>query len=774
VAALDVSFLGTQAISSVCAARASGEAGSFQIARYRGLPASPEDLLLAFDEPEDSGIDVVSRAQGSGASEPREFATASPATPALAAGALALREGKAGAAEQRFSEAAAALGSEGDAALRSDALRGLGQAQQAQGHYGEARENFGKALALAQQSGDAAREARILSHLGSTQVAMRDSQEAEESLVRGLGVAKTRGDLGLSARLETDLGNERAAREQWREALARYEAAAQQAHAAGRAESEATALASAARAAIEARDFDQAKSLLGRAELALTPITGLAAVNLGIHLGKSYELLVSAASDPAVRAQAIRHAYTRLSTAADGAKTSGDARLASFALGNLASLYESEHRHSEALYLIRQAVAAAEASEAPDALYRWYWQEGRILWAQGQAESALASYRRAVEIVEATRQTSLAHYGSASLRFERAVAPVYRDYVEALLGSSDLVANPRAAHQLLAEARETMEQFQAAELRDYFRDACVADIEARTVDLDRVLRERAPHTAVVYPIALDHQLELLVSLQDGLERYSVPVSAATIDAEVARLRGALARPIGRMYEPPSEQLYRWLVAPYEKRLHDAGIETLVFVPLGSLRTIPFGALYDGEKFLLERYALAVTPGLSLVDPHALHAEAARFLLAGLSQGGEFAGKSFDALPMVREEIGAIQKLYGGEVLLDASFDAPEFRRAVVEEQPTVVHVASHAYFGAGPDDSFLLTHDGAVTFDQLGAMVGPRRYTEAPLELLVLSACETAAGDDKAALGLAGVAIRSGARSAIGSLWAIPTTPPWM
>ena len=52
-------------------------------------------------------------------------------------------------------------------------------------------------------------------------------------------------------------------------------------------------------------------------------------------------------------------------------------------------------------------------------------------------------------------------------------------------------------------------------------------------------------------------------------------------------------------------------------------------------------------------------------------------------------------------------------------------------------------------------------------MVGRGRFREEPLELLLLSACETAAGDDRAALGLAGVAIRAGARSAIGSLWSI-------
>ena len=126
-----------------------------------------------------------------------------------------------------------------------------------------------------------------------------------------------------------------------------------------------------------------------------------------------------------------------------------------------------------------------------------------------------------------------------------------------------------------------------------------------------------------------------------------------------------------------------------------------------------------------------------------------------------------SLPKVPQEIAAIRDAFGGEVLLDEGFQGARFERAVVEEEPTVVHIASHAYFGSGPEDSFLLTSDGAVTFDELGEVVGPRRYTERPLELLVLSACETAQGDDQAALGLAGVAVRSGARAAVGSLWTI-------
>ena len=762
VTALDVAFLETQGITSACAARASGEAGSFQVARFRGLPASPEELLLAFDEPEPNDIDGP---LGGRAGDPGS--AGDPAARSLSSGTAALRDGKAEQAEEQFASALAALGPDGDAGLRSDSLRGIGQAQQAQGHFGESRESLEAALALAQQAGDAEREARVLSLLGSTQVAMHEPLEAERTLLRGLGIAKQAGQGGLASQLESNLGNDAATQQEWRAALTRYEAAAVQARAAGHAEQEAMALASAGRAAIEMRELERAQPLLAGAEAALARPSGAATVHLGIHLGKSYAQLAQLEADAPRRAH-LRRAQQHLRSAAAGAEALGDARLRSFALGNLGSLYEQEHRLSEALYLTRQALELAEASESPDALYRWHWQEGRILWSQGKAEPALAALRRAVEIVEATRQVSLAHYGSAALRFERAVAPVYRDYVAALLRSSQLVAaNPKASQRLLNEARDTLEQYQAAELRDYFRDECVADIEARTLDLDRVLRERSPRTAVVYPIPLEERLEILVSLPGGAERFVVPVSAAALNAEVARFRTALTEPMTLRYQPFAEQLHRWLVAPYQARLAEKGIDTLVFVPGGSLRTIPFGALSDGERFLLENYAVAVTPGLSLVDPRSLDARSGRFLLAGLSVGGTFGGKQFEALPKVSEEIGAIRKLYGGDVLLDAGFEGARFQRAVVEGEPTVVHVASHAYFGSGPDDSYLLTHDGAVTFDQLGAVVGPRRYTDAPLELLVLSACETAVGDDRAALGLAGVAIRSGARSALGSLWPI-------
>jgi CHAT domain-containing protein len=437
-----------------------------------------------------------------------------------------------------------------------------------------------------------------------------------------------------------------------------------------------------------------------------------------------------------------------------------DDRALSYAEGHLGGLYAERGRRDEALYLTRRAIAAGERAEAADALYRWHWQAGRLAWQQGDGNAALASYRRAVQIVEETRQESLARYGASAAYFRQAVAPVYVDLVNALLQGAGRVPDPTASERLLAEALGVLELFRAAELRDYFRDECVVEFEARARPLGQV----SDTAAIVYPIPLPDRLELLVGLPGGrLERFSVDVPGERVARTARRLREALQHPAPVFDPTDSETLYGWLVAPYAEALRDAGVDTLVFVPDGALRAVPMTALHDGEGFLVERYAVVVTPGLSLPDPQPFDGEGAHFLLAGVSESVQ----NFEALPAVPGELEAIQALYGGEVMLDAAFATRALEQEVETRDPSVVHLATHAVFRGDPSESFLLTYDGRLTMDRLGELVGRTRYRERPLELLMLSACETAAGDERAALGLSGVAVRAGARSAVGSLWSI-------
>ena len=241
------------------------------------------------------------------------------------------------------------------------------------------------------------------------------------------------------------------------------------------------------------------------------------------------------------------------------------------------------------------------------------------------------------------------------------------------------------------------------------------------------------------------------------------VVVAAVAAEVTKLLEALQLATGTSYLAPAQRLYDWFVRPYEPALRAAGVDTLVFVPDGALRTIPMAALHDGEDFLVRRYNLAVTPGLALTDPQPLDREAPKLLLAGLSESVQ----GFAALQHVEQELRSIEDIFGGQVLLNDGFTSSSFDSRIEGEEFSIVHIASHGTFSGNADQSFILTYDGQISINELADLVRRTRFRDVPLEMLVLSACETASGDEQAALGLAGIAIKAGARSAVGSLWQI-------
>ena len=487
------------------------------------------------------------------------------------------------------------------------------------------------------------------------------------------------------------------------------------------------------------------------------------------HISKSYILIHIAATlsdlaaeDPTSRRESLLKAYAALDSAREIAAHASDHRALSFVLGNLGLLYATEGRNAEALYLVRRALTEAEESDSPEALYRWHWHEGRLLWAAGQADAAIHAYRRAISVLEATRQEARALVTDTELFFTQGVAPVYLDLVDALLAASQMLndsSESSANTNLLFEARDVIERFHVAELSNYFHDECVAQLEAKVLAPEAV----SPNTAVVYPILFPERIELLVSLPDGIHRYTVPISSVQLESTTRILRQRLQDPTARGYMGPAQRLFEWLVAPYADELERQDIDTMVFVPHGVLRTVPMAALYDGNNFLIERYAIAVTPGLGLVDPQPLDRTHMNVLLAGLS----IPVQGFSALPNVRQELERIQEIFGGQILLDEEFRLDRLQKVLVEQQPTIVHLASHAQFTGDPQSSFILTFESQLTVDRIESYIGASKFRELPLELLVLSACETAAGDDRSALGLSGIAIRAGARSALGSLWSI-------
>ena len=187
------------------------------------------------------------------------------------------------------------------------------------------------------------------------------------------------------------------------------------------------------------------------------------------------------------------------------------------------------------------------------------------------------------------------------------------------------------------------------------------------------------------------------------------------------------------------------------------------VPDGPLRTIPFSALHDGNRFLVQKMALATTPGVSLTSAEPIASSEPSVLANGITQ----AVQGYAALPSVAAELHGIDELFPTRTNLDSQFQLTTVERSMTEGRYSIVHIATHGQFDSDHRTSFLLTYDDKMTMNQLEESLSLRRYEQEPIDLLVLSACETAAGDDRAALGMAGIALKAGARSALASLWFI-------
>ncbi len=223
----------------------------------------------------------------------------------------------------------------------------------------------------------------------------------------------------------------------------------------------------------------------------------------------------------------------------------------------------------------------------------------------------------------------------------------------------------------------------------------------------------------------------------------------------------------------AQELYNWLIEPIAADLAAAQPKTLVFVLDDQLRKVPMSVLHDGEQYLIEQYAIALTPGLQLLESAPLAQRQVRAIVAGLSaeRTGIPVGRdvvNFPQLDAVEAEIAAIRSSVSSEVLFNEEFEAARLERTVSRLPFPVVHLATHGVFSSDLEDTFILAWDGKLNANQLSALLQSSELVrEGAVELLVLSACETAAGDDRAALGLAGIAVRSGARSTLATLWQV-------
>ena len=263
------------------------------------------------------------------------------------------------------------------------------------------------------------------------------------------------------------------------------------------------------------------------------------------------------------------------------------------------------------------------------------------------------------------------------------------------------------------------------------------------------------------------EVELTLVTAKGRFRKRLPIDGEKLLATARIFRQEVVNPLRthtKTYLPASQQLYKWLIEPIRSDLRSQGITNLVFVPETGLKAIPYSALHDGKQFLIEQYSIGLMPSLGLTQTTYQDLRGSDLLALGISQPTQ--GQT--PLPMVGTEMSAIGQLWPRQVSYGNAQATLDVLRTGRQRTPfRIVHLATHANFTTGSvQDSYIQLWDDRLKLNQIKQL----NWNDPPVELLVLSACRTALGDRTSELGLAGLAVQTGVKTTIASLWSVDDT----
>ncbi|MCT7971143.1 CHAT domain-containing protein [Laspinema olomoucense] len=400
-----------------------------------------------------------------------------------------------------------------------------------------------------------------------------------------------------------------------------------------------------------------------------------------------------------------------------------DSNLMSYSLGLKARINEEQGNPELAREKYYQAYLIAESQQDSEALFRWAWGLARVEVQLGNMEEAIALY-----------QDALSHIPNLSLEFNE-IEPIYQEFLDILLTDD-------ASQQSLRLAQSVFEQKQFNELSIFFDETCLLSNTTQSY--------KTSDKIAIYPIVLKNRLIILSVYENIYQIHTVSINQQDFREFASQLNQHIkSKQISlTLYQ----QLYEWIVKPLEL---DREVETLIFVVDNQLRNLPLTTMHDGEKYLIANYHIRLSQGLSWSDSTISQH---KILGAGVSE----ARQSFESLPFVENELSTISSIIqNSSILINEKFTLLNFQNQLKKNHYPIIHLATHGKFSSNFEETFLLTWDEQINIRELEQIL---TINGRPVELLILSACETAVGDEKATLGLAGIANRSGAKFVIASM----------
>ena len=701
------------------------------------------------------------------------------------------------------------------------ALLQQGQNHIATGHYHDAIHQLKQAKKIAIANSDGYNTALITALNAYIDLQQQQSEAAEKSLLSTLEITKKQKWVDLTAKIQLYLGQLNYRQSNSDEAVRYFKKIIEQSETITEKSLLISAYSHLAKVTQEYDSSDKIIDLLKESELVLTAlptnkITAKAWLNLGYRAFSLYQKKNGN--------KILQMAYRYLNTALAQSKAFKQLRVQASSLQYLAQLYQQQQRNDEAIKLTEKGIYIAQQQSANDILINLEFLLGKLLQTENKLTEATGAYRRAVDHIEAIRLDIPVSYENGRSSFRETLAPIYLGLADLLLQQSAKV-DASSEQILLKEAQDVIELMKKSELEDFFQSRC--EIAAKPIDL----KKTDTHAAAIYPIPFKDRLDIIVYTSQGLKRFTSNVSAEKLEKTARIYADNLhTEEDFDTFKSHAILLYQWLIEPLDLYLKSQQIETLVYLPDGALRLFPLDSVYSGEKFLLEDYAVVTSPGMSLIETKPTnYNQQQNILFAGVSIPGDviynlpdsllngllngmtienetarktrdrwlkqnqtrsliasekvektralrellrnpqISGKLKDelALPAVSTEIKGLSEKNNMPYLLNESFNLENFSKILTAKPYKILHIASHGFFGTTEDENFIMAHDKVLNINKLQELLTLDHFKKHPIDLIILSACQTAEGDDRSPLGISGMAIKAKVHSALGSLWPV-------
>lgn len=287
----------------------------------------------------------------------------------------------------------------------------------------------------------------------------------------------------------------------------------------------------------------------------------------------------------------------------------------------------------------------------------------------------------------------------------------------------------------------------------------------QSFDVHQLQQQLSEDTVLVEYTALGDELLAFVVTREKVHVARNLASLATIGEHLNALRFQIetlrfgARAIRRHLTTLTEkinvylrQLHEELIDPLKQMLR----RKLIIVPYAALHYLPFPALYDGRKYLIEHCEISYAPSAAILQQCLQRGEhnLNHALLMGVSD---------EQTPRITNEIQSLSEVFPGATTFVGENATTEVLRRN-SAGAGVVHLACHGQFRSdNPLFSALRLADGWFTVRDAYSL-------KLDNALVTLSACETGAnviapGDEL--IGLARGFFSAGARSVLLSLWMV-------